>query len=132
MDHRETTETEIRKIAEHLPSSCGSGHLGLNREHQLRQRSQGNLGGGPGDLLRAVCAACIHSMARGRSSGCWYRWWNKPGMSKSAPPNWRNEEGSGGPPGRPAAGICAYKRSEEHTSELQSRLHLVCRLLLEK
>src|SRR2546422_4356167 len=26
----------------------------------------------------------------------------------------------------------AYLRSEEHTSELQSRLHLVCRLLLEK
>src|SRR2546429_2620760 len=26
----------------------------------------------------------------------------------------------------------ANKRSEEHTSELQSRLHLVCRLLLEK
>src|SRR2546422_7077498 len=25
-----------------------------------------------------------------------------------------------------------FKRSEEHTSELQSRLHLVCRLLLEK
>src|SRR2546429_6367572 len=29
------------------------------------------------------------------------------------------------------AGIIAA-RSEEHTSELQSRLHLVCRLLLEK
>src|SRR2546429_1459496 len=29
------------------------------------------------------------------------------------------------------AGYC-YLRSEEHTSELQSRLHLVCRLLLEK
>src|SRR2546422_1908309 len=27
--------------------------------------------------------------------------------------------------------IC-WRRSEEHTSELQSRLHLVCRLLLEK
>src|SRR2546422_5838549 len=26
----------------------------------------------------------------------------------------------------------AHQRSEEHTSELQSRLHLVCRLLLEK
>src|SRR5687768_18251043 len=26
----------------------------------------------------------------------------------------------------------AAQRSEEHTSELQSRLHLVCRLLLEK
>src|SRR2546422_3018997 len=32
------------------------------------------------------------------------------------PPLWRREE----------------VRSEEHTSELQSRLHLVCRLLLEK
>src|SRR2546422_3780968 len=28
--------------------------------------------------------------------------------------------------------IAGYARSEEHTSELQSRLHLVCRLLLEK
>src|SRR5689334_24012171 len=26
----------------------------------------------------------------------------------------------------------AFKRSEEHTSELQSQFHLVCRLLLEK
>src|SRR2546429_3845744 len=30
----------------------------------------------------------------------------------------------------PARGV--KNRSEEHTSELQSRLHLVCRLLLEK
>src|SRR2546422_8234743 len=30
------------------------------------------------------------------------------------------------------AGEGANGRSEEHTSELQSRLHLVCRLLLEK
>src|SRR2546429_2079489 len=28
--------------------------------------------------------------------------------------------------------VCRVTRSEEHTSELQSRLHLVCRLLLEK
>src|SRR3989449_4928136 len=28
--------------------------------------------------------------------------------------------------------VLAETRSEEHTSELQSRLHLVCRLLLEK
>src|SRR5687768_18029557 len=28
--------------------------------------------------------------------------------------------------------IPSERRSEEHTSELQSRLHLVCRLLLEK
>src|SRR2546422_788082 len=31
-----------------------------------------------------------------------------------------------------AAGFFPLTRSEEHTSELQSRLHLVCRLLLEK
>src|SRR2546422_8418601 len=30
------------------------------------------------------------------------------------------------------AGLADGRRSEEHTSELQSRLHLVCRLLLEK
>src|SRR5205809_5425860 len=30
------------------------------------------------------------------------------------------------------AGLMDAERSEEHTSELQSRLHLVCRLLLEK
>src|SRR2546422_8426317 len=31
-----------------------------------------------------------------------------------------------------AEGLAGTSRSEEHTSELQSRLHLVCRLLLEK
>src|SRR5216684_7150193 len=41
-------------------------------------------------------------------------------------------------PGNPTASVMfpcnagAGERSEEHTSELQSRLHLVCRLLLEK
>src|SRR2546429_4265475 len=34
--------------------------------------------------------------------------------------------------GRLKHGISTAQRSEEHTSELQSRLHLVCRLLLEK
>src|SRR5687768_11871391 len=33
---------------------------------------------------------------------------------------------------RPIAVVSYSARSEEHTSELQSRLHLVCRLLLEK
>src|SRR5215813_14776130 len=47
--------------------------------------------------------------------------------------------GHGTPAGedRPARGVAAdlrgsVARSEEHTSELQSRPHLVCRLLLEK
>src|SRR2546422_11541680 len=49
----------------------------------------------------------------------------------------QGEQGPGGPGRRPegagrAADPAAGDRSEEHTSELQSRLHLVCRLLLEK
>src|SRR2546429_6675390 len=36
------------------------------------------------------------------------------------------------PEPRAHAGERGPRRSEEHTSELQSRLHLVCRLLLEK
>src|SRR2546422_11585279 len=40
--------------------------------------------------------------------------------------------GSGGAPTRLTGWVDQVNRSEEHTSELQSRLHLVCRLLLEK
>src|SRR2546429_5814263 len=36
------------------------------------------------------------------------------------------------PKSTPEATSIPPERSEEHTSELQSRLHLVCRLLLEK
>src|SRR5687768_17634587 len=39
---------------------------------------------------------------------------------------------SGDTAGDDAAPPSGIVRSEEHTSELQSRLHLVCRLLLEK
>src|SRR3712207_7012629 len=42
----------------------------------------------------------------------------------------------GDTPGRPwvadPLGVVQHERSEEHTSELQSRQYLVCRLLLEK
>src|SRR5689334_24252212 len=34
--------------------------------------------------------------------------------------------------GHEAAGVVEAVRSEEHTSELQSQFHIVCRLLLEK
>src|SRR2546422_2311062 len=36
------------------------------------------------------------------------------------------------PPWKDCSSLYLLDRSEEHTSELQSRLHLVCRLLLEK
>src|SRR2546422_6057429 len=51
----------------------------------------------------------------------------EPDAAEQLPDQWPGLE-------RPAAEHAADhpERSEEHTSELQSRLHLVCRLLLEK
>src|SRR2546422_1105307 len=67
---------------------------------------------------RETAAATATSCRRWRSRGCPRR----QGSAGSAPRR-------AATPGRTGA---ARARSEEHTSELQSRLHLVCRLLLEK
>src|SRR5690625_1552980 len=48
------------------------------------------------------------------------------------PPSARADLGAGGVQQFGGTGGIAAQRSEEHTSELQSRGHLVCRLLLEK
>src|SRR5690554_7298033 len=57
------------------------------------------------------------------------------------PPDWRHHPKLGLLSAAPVPGVVkkhremqqiAGRRSEEHTSELQSRPHLVCRLLLEK
>src|SRR2546429_5732409 len=45
---------------------------------------------------------------------------------------WATHETVSPPTAMPSTTTIAAPRSEEHTSELQSRLHLVCRLLLEK
>src|SRR5690606_40397925 len=64
-------------------------------------------------------------------SPCWFRQTRRPPCrSRSRPPAW--------PTGRrcccklPSTNPTRLPRSEEHTSELQSRENLVCRLLLEK
>src|SRR2546422_4654116 len=44
----------------------------------------------------------------------------------------RHRPAFGASPALPVHRVPRRARSEEHTSELQSRLHLVCRLLLEK
>src|SRR5471030_3375016 len=43
-----------------------------------------------------------------------------------------NDDGDSGRSNAPRSRMVAMVRSEEHTSELQSLRHLVCRLLLEK
>src|SRR5207237_10903768 len=51
-----------------------------------------------------------------------------PGVRR-VPPRERRRDQEGAPP---EGGVFRHARSEEHTSELQSHLNLVCRLLLEK
>src|SRR3712207_6925565 len=70
--------------------------------------------------------SAIHSSSHGFSTPTWF-----------GPP--RNFTSASSWPwiGHPVSGLqyttsCPIQRSEEHTSELQSRQYLVCRLLLEK
>src|SRR5690625_7098831 len=84
-----------------------------------------------------TCALPIYETARGAPqalrcpapgtcpacSGCRAPQWSRAGAPPRPAP---------GPPPRLAAARLPVLRSEEHTSELQSRGHLVCRLLLEK
>src|SRR3712207_6864839 len=51
-------------------------------------------------------------------------------LHRSPSPSWRKAPSSPAPSGTTA--VIETPRSEEHTSELQSRQYLVCRLLLEK
>src|SRR5690554_7183687 len=50
----------------------------------------------------------------------------------TGPADFPSHAGRFGCAGRPRPQLPCLFRSEEHTSELQSRPHLVCRLLLEK
>src|SRR2546422_8224411 len=54
------------------------------------------------------------------------------GQARSRRPQGPAHGGGRGHEGQGADRRLRHLRSEEHTSELQSRLHLVCRLLLEK
>src|SRR2546429_5620465 len=69
-----------------------------------------------------------HLPRRGATRRCTTRARPRRDSTATAPPARRR------PPRRtpPGGSRARVARSEEHTSELQSRLHLVCRLLLEK
>src|SRR3989449_1661047 len=79
----------------------------------------------PTDLAAALAYAALEPVSpwMGQDTARHYQWypWHNNGHYEI----WRATRGPRGP-GGPGG------RSEEHTSELQSRLHLVCRLLLEK
>src|SRR2546422_8455820 len=72
----------------------------------------------------AYASTSVIHLGLGGSTCCTsYFTWGIPGvMSPNGPTTFSGSPGS----------TVLPSRSEEHTSELQSRLHLVCRLLLEK
>src|SRR5256884_2216738 len=91
--------------------------------------------------LLCVCDAFVWIARQQFSSSCWRARPLLPATQSARAPRQDNASC----PGRGTARRCAPRcrgmkrclaegreRSEEHTSELQSRLHLVCRLLLEK
>src|SRR5207253_11102386 len=93
--------------------------------HSFPTRRSSDLGPGPHDSTETGTAR----LARLESSGATRL------PSGLAPPSGRSPPGRVriiSPPGSCGAFSTATDRSEEHTSELQSRGHLVCRLLLEK
>src|SRR6266487_3994902 len=80
-------------------------------------------------LAAGLWAGGIMALATMRPRQGWRR-------DRRAGPCWRGSPRSPWPPSwsQPGSGWCkrSSRRSEEHTSELQSPVHLVCRLLLEK
>src|SRR3712207_7974379 len=74
-------------------------------------------------LFRSWSARCPAAQVRCRSDQ---------GPRRRAPASGRGEALLLPPPPGRAPGTRIVPRSEEHTSELQSRQYLVCRLLLEK
>src|SRR5947209_14308337 len=74
---------------------------------------------GRGVRVEVVAIPAVEARQRGRDSAC-------VGLDMSAV---KREDGD---PGTGVRGRDGVVRSEEHTSELQSRQYLVCRLLLEK
>src|SRR3712207_7414869 len=76
-------------------------------------------------IFRVLLPRRLHGRGRGRGAGHRGAPFRAPGQPVGGVHRLRRRADAGG------RGL-AHARSEEHTSELQSRQYLVCRLLLEK
>src|SRR5699024_12405487 len=92
-------------------------------------------------VARSVVLPALHSFPTRRSSDLDYHrrlfrrhsgWHHPAGAGEGCPPDHLLRDPAAVPAGAANAGPVPAPRSEEHTSELQSRFDLVCRLLLEK
>src|ERR1017187_1637118 len=88
------------------------------------------------DLRDRVEVEALHGRGGGRLNGARYRHWTDLagrflcGAGHCQGQNRQNYGGSHWGPPAPELSRYAATRSEEHTSELQSPMYLVCRLLL--
>src|SRR5690625_5775359 len=87
-------------------------------------------------IVRPPCQLCVYELSRKAIApmvDSHLRMWHKPlPILRSKTSLKMSEKGKG--KGKKCVGVknsLDHSRSEEHTSELQSRGHLVCRLLLE-
>src|SRR5690554_7865456 len=114
---------------------------GLSRQLGGGGEGAAGQGGGSGldvkSLLGGGALGLLVGSRRGRKlGGKALKYGALAGVGALAWKAWQNSRGAGG--ASPAEGEPVERlggearRSEEHTSELQSRPHLVCRLLLEK
>src|SRR5690606_41041933 len=95
-----------------------------------RPRTASVSGGGTAGLLRAPAQEHREARAEAERQQC-----GPAGQHRAAGPGGRQPAPGAlvpGVTGRAVRTVRAVRRSEEHTSELQSRENLVCRLLLEK
>src|SRR3989449_5358851 len=83
---------------------------------------------------RRSCATSVSSARPSLPDSCCAKVWAQLGWIATRTRSIALKSGSSSVSGTPTARhpSTTSLRSEEHTSELQSRLHLVCRLLLEK
>src|SRR5205809_1979130 len=93
------------------------------RARSVRRSSRLARGGTFGRRLRPPDGSCSSRRRSGMGAST-----SSPSRWGSPAPSSRSRDDDEVMPCRPSFN----SRSEEHTSELQSRLHLVCRLLLEK
>src|SRR5256884_6284163 len=117
-------------------SSCSCAKSGADRRAKRKARTLAKRG--RYDNLRGMGTGSPPAMKGPLTSlGARTHLW----LARVPPPHWQSQRGVSG---RSLADMSleientyplalgSIERSEEHTSELQSRLHLVCRLLLEK
>src|SRR5690606_39445026 len=83
-------------------------------------------------LFRSGCCPRRSRRKYDRFRGCRFHLGQRPRRARSLPHRLRPNGSTPAPRRSPAPGQRPQPRSEEHTSELQSREKLVCRLLLEK